>query len=329
MVQLTLSQALEGFLLEKRAQHLSPHTIADYTNAFRKLQHWLASAGRDADPPIAAITADQVRAFLAELGTVPQPMPGVAKREPRPLSKKTVLNIHTALSALWTWAVREDLADRHILRDIPRPRPEQRAIVPLTRAQIRDLLDACDRSRPYARPGKRTSDHGRPTALRDRAILLLLVDTGLRASELCGLRLHDVDVKAPRVKVLGKGSKERLLPLSPRTAKAIWKHLASDRPGATLGDPLFLSRDGYALTPSALLQLIRRLGDRAGVDHCHPHRFRHTFATEFLRNGGNVYALQAMLGHSTLEMVRRYLALVQTDIDQAHRTASPVSNWRL
>lgn len=323
MVRLTLSQTIDGFLLEKRAQRLSPHTIADYTNAYRKLQRWL-----DNDPPITDITGDQVRAFLAELGDVPQPMPGVARRPARPLSKKTILNIHTALSALWTWAVREGLAPMHILRDIPRPRPEQRAIVPLTRDQIRDLLEACDRSRPYSRPGKRASDHGRPTALRDRAILLLLLDAGLRASELCGLRLYDVDLKTPRVKVVGKGSKERLLPISPRTAKAIWKYLAT-RPEATLGDPLFLSREDLPLSSSALLQLVRRLGDRAGVDDCHPHRFRHTFAIAFLRNGGNVYALQAMLGHSTLEMVRRYLAIAQTDIDQAHHTASPVSNWRL
>jgi len=323
MVQLTLSQCIEGFLLDKRAQRLSPHTIADYNNAYRKLRAWL-----DADPPLASITADQVRAFLAELGTVPQPMPGVAARPPRPLSKKTVLNIHTALSALWTWSLAEGLVDRHIIRDIPRPKPEQRAIQPLTRAQLRDLLDACDRSRFYGRPGKRPSDHSRPTAARDRAILYLLLDTGLRSSELCRLRCYDLDLKAQHVKVFGKGSKERILPISPRTAKALWKYLAGDA-DRTEGDPAFTNRAGAALTPSALLQMIRRLGDRAGVPHCHPHRFRHTFAINFLRNGGHIYALQAMLGHSTLDMVRRYLALAQTDVDQAHRTASPVANWRL
>jgi len=323
MAQLTLSQCIQGFLLDKRAQRLSPHTIADYSNAYRKLAAWL-----DADPPLAGITADQIRAFLAELGTVPQPMPGVAARPPRPLSKKTILNIHTALSALWTWCCNEGIADRHIIRDIPRPKPEKRAIQPFSRAQIRDLLNACDRSRLYGRPGKRPSDHGRPTAQRDRAILYLLLDTGLRASELCGLHGYHVDLKSQHVQVFGKGSKERVLPISPRTAKALWKYLASD-PERREGDPLFTSRGGAPLTASALLQMIRRLGDRAGVPGCHPHRFRHTFAISFLRNGGNVYALQAMLGHSSLDMVRRYLALAQTDVDQAHRTASPVANWRL
>jgi integrase/recombinase XerD len=83
------------------------------------------------------------------------------------------------------------------------------------------------------------------------------------------------------------------------------------------------------LASSGLLQLIRRLGDRAGVNHAHPHRFRHTFAINFLRNGGNAFVLQMLLGHSTMEMVKRYLALAQADAQATHRRASPVANWRL
>ncbi|MFN2218377.1 MAG: hypothetical protein ACK2UA_07210, partial [Anaerolineae bacterium] len=89
-LQLTLSQAIEGFLLEKEAQRLSPHTIADYRNAFRKLQSFLGD-----DPLIDDITAGQIRQFLADLGARPQPMGGAAPRSPKPLSKKTVYNIHT------------------------------------------------------------------------------------------------------------------------------------------------------------------------------------------------------------------------------------------
>ena len=76
-------------------------------------------------------------------------------------------------------------------------------------------------------------------------------------------------------------------------------------------------------------ELLQRVGERAGVRKVHPHRFRHTFAVNFLLNRGNVFALQRILGHTSLEMVNRYLAIAQADIEQAHREASPVANWLL
>jgi len=174
---------------------------------------------------------------------------------------------------------------------------------------------------------------------RDRAIILLLLDTGMRAGELCippkrkapnttGLLLKNVDLKDLQVKVTGKGDKERILPISPPVAKAIWRYLTT-RPDALPHEPLILSRKGGCLTTDGLIQLIKHLGKRAGVPGSHPHRFRHTFAINLLRNGANAYELQAMLGHTSLEMVKRYLKLAQVDLEAAHKRASPVSNWHL
>ena len=80
---------------------------------------------------------------------------------------------------------------------------------------------------------------------------------------------------------------------------------------------------------TSLRLLLTRLGDKVGVPHCHPHRFRHTFAIEFLRAGGDVFSLQRLLGHSTLDMVKNYVAIAQVDVRNAHRKASPVAHWRL
>ena len=190
------------------------------------------------------------------------------------------------------------------------------------------MLAACDRSRSYVRPGKRKCDHERPTALRDQAIIKLLVDTGVRASELCALRIRDLDMTNLRVKVMGKGSKERLLAINARTAQAIWRYLAT-REDRRPVDPLFATRSGQLLDRHNLRHMLKRSGERAGVSGVTVHRFRHTFAIQFLRNGGNMEALKEMLGHSTFEMVERYLHIVQADIDNVHRTASPGGNWLL
>jgi site-specific recombinase XerD len=328
--QLTYSQAVEGFLLDARAERLSPDTIRNYTLTLRRFGEWLAEHPERsaADPPLAAITADHVAQFMASLAA-PREHPGVAPRPAAPLSKKTALNYHAALGALWTWAVHEQVVQSHVIHAVPRPRPEKRAISPLTEADCKLLLAACGRSRAYKRPGKRLCDNARPTADRDRAIVLLLLDTGMRAGELCGLKVRDVDTKNRRLIVLGKGAKERNLPFSAPVGKALWRYLQEERGEHTPRDPLFVTIEGAPLTPGALLQLINSLGERAAVADCHPHRFRHTFAINFLRNGGNAYELQALLGHTTLEMVKSYLVLAQTDVEAAHRRASPVENWRL
>jgi len=309
MDKITLSQAVQGYLIAAQARRLSPHTIADYTNSFGKLQRHFPD-----DPLIASITDDQVCAFLnAQTG----------------ISKKTLLNIHVGLSALWTWCVKEDIVPHNLIRDIDAPDPEIRAIVPFTETDVRALLNALAKSRPYSRPGKRECTHGLCSALRNRAVILTLLDTGIRATELCELKLSNTDLTNKRLLVLGKGTKERVIPFSASTAQAIWRYTSTRPTPQDNADRVFLTIQGHPLERYDLIKLCHRVGERAGVPDCHPHRFRHTFAINFLRNGGNAYALQTILGHSTMEMVRRYLAIAQADIETAHRQASPVSNWRL
>jgi integrase/recombinase XerD len=328
--EITLSQAFEGYLLDARARQLSPKTILDYTNAFRHFSNYIGA------PPLNDITADDIRQFLAHLGSRRVVPAGVASRPPRVLSNKSILNIHVALSALWTWAIKEGFATEHVVRAVTPPKPEKPAIEPFSKSDVEAMLAVCKQSEPYTRPGKRECSNTRPTAERDRAIILLLLDTGARASEICanprlktpGLQIQDVDHRNLTIRVMGKGDKERIVPISARTSKALWRYLLS-RPDAVPTEYVFTNQRGGPLTSSGLLQLIRRLGQRAGISNAHPHRFRHTFAINFLRNGGNSLELQRLLGHSTLEMVKRYVALAQVDLENAHRRASPVTNWRL
>jgi len=305
--KITFSQAVSGYELAALARRLSKHTLLDYFNTYRKFHEFLAC-----DPPIIGITPHQVQAFLAG----------------QEVSKKTLLNYHTGLSALWTWCQAEGLVVESVLKRVQRPRPEKRAIVPYTLDDIRAMLTSLATTPLYSRPGKRASAHAVPHAARNRAIILLLVDTGIRSTELCELKINQVDLKNRRITVFGKGSKERSIPISPATGQAIWRYL-SERKDDSVGDRLVTTRDGHPLDYSQLLHAMRVIGRRAGLRHVNVHRFRHTFAINFLRNGGDPYSLQIMLGHSTMEMVKTYLAIAQSDLDANHRRASPVANWRL
>lgn len=278
MKSMELSKAMEGFLMACQARKLSVHTYADYKRTLIKFEKHV---GNEA---VNKITTTQVTAFLAA----------------QPHSAKTVLNYHIGLSAFWTWMMREGYVEKHILHLVEKPRPQQIAVEPFSEIEIRALLQSLRRNPE-----------------RDRAIILLLLDTGIRASELCGLTKDDIDLTNRHIKVLGKGNKERLIPFSPRTASALFRHMADSghRP--------------FPMTRTSLAHLFQQIKKRAGILDAHPHRFRHTFSITYLKNGGDPYTLQDILGHTTMEMVRRYLALAQVDIDAAHRKASPVEGWKL
>lgn len=311
MNSIPLSTAIDGFKLHLDARRLSRHTVSDYDVTLRKFVAYLVDHGLP-DPPLDSLTHAHVAGFLAA----------------QTVSKKTILNYHTGLSALWTWAVRFEYARLNVVRQVVPPKPEKREIVPFTEDDLRRILDALVYTRPYARPGKRSSRHRLPDAERNRAIILLLVDTGLRAAELCQLRIRQVDLRNRYVLPFGKGDKERLIPFSPRTGQALFKYLAP-RKDETIDAPLFATSTGHAMDRTQLLKLLKTAGARADVPDCHPHRFRHTFAISYLRNGGDAYTLQRILGHTTMDMVKTYLAIAQVDLDRGHRLASPVEHWRL
>ncbi len=101
------------------------------------------------------------------------------------------------------------------------------------------------------------------------------------------------------------------------------------RSAEELDTPLFLGKFQRPFTRDALRQVIKGLGEKAGVKKCHPHRFRHTFAITYLRSGGDIFTLKLLLGHGSLDMVEHYARIADVDVEQAQRKASPADNWRL
>jgi integrase/recombinase XerC/integrase/recombinase XerD len=141
------------------------------------------------------------------------------------------------------------------------------------------------------------------------AIVLVLLDTGIRASELCTLTMDNTFLTEGFLKVRGKGNKERMVPFGALTKKALLKYLHSYRPEAQSDDQreLFLSIEGTPLSYNGLALLIRRLGSNSDVPRLHPHLFRHTFAVRYLMNGGDIMTLRLILGHTTLEVTQMYM----------------------
>jgi site-specific recombinase XerD len=163
-----------------------------------------------------------------------------------------------------------------------------------------------------------------------RVAVAVLADTGLRASELCGLIVNDV--REGFLFVAGKGGKERLAPYGEACRAELSTYVRMSRGLPQSGDePLLLTGSGAALTPHRLGELMRAAGREAGVRgvRVSPHTLRHTFAIEFLRNGGGELALQKALGHRSLDMVKLYAELTAVDVANAHRQASPLDAWQI
>jgi site-specific recombinase XerD len=214
------------------------------------------------------------------------------------------------------------------MHKVARPRPEIRAVQPFTHEEVDRLFNGICFSVEYSRPGKRSCSIRLPYYYRTRAILLVLIDNGIRENELCHIRAKDLD--GTTIKVFGKGAKERIVPISDCTQLAIQDYIQQERPGEPPQNEefIFVTKSGKQIMGDQLYHMILKIGLRTGIK-AYPHKFRHTFAINFLRNGGNIYALQAILGHASLEMVKRYLVIANADIEAVHRSASVVNCWHL
>jgi integrase/recombinase XerD len=307
---ITFAVAIEGYWLARRS-NFSPHTVADYQLTFTRFAAYIG------DTPLADITAADVQRFLEHV------------RAEHKLGKKTVNNIWIALSSFWTWAAVE-LHVPHIIRGHVR-QPDYRppVIETYTEVQIKAMLAACQETAAWRTRNGHQARTQRSESLRDQAIIVTLIDTGVRASELCNLEIRDYNQQTGRLLVRqGKGSKDRPVFLGQTGRRLIWRYLA-ERPTASPTDPLFPTNTNRPLERNNLRKTLQRIGERAGVTNVTIHRFRHTFAVTFLRNGGSLLELQEMLGHEKMETVRIYAKLAAADLQAAQRRASPADNWRL
>lgn len=281
----SIRDALAQFELDNRSRRLSPHTLEHHRFHLGRFAAWCEA--HDANT-VGAITAPLIRACLVAM-------------QDRNLSPHTVHGTARVIKRFLNFCVGEELIAQSPMRRVAMPRIPKTILPAFSEADVRRLLDAC-------------------LTERDRAAILVLLDTGLRASEFIALDGSDVDLALGTVKVRqGKGGKDRTVYLGHRSREALGRYLQR------ADGPLWRNpRNGRRLTDSGLRQLLERIGRRAAVAECHPHTFRRTFALWSLRAGMSIYHLQRLMGHEDLTMLQRYLALVQGDLQAAHERHGPI-----
>lgn len=296
------------WLLDSEIRQHSQATIDNRRLILDKLAWFLR------DHELAECGSRELRLFLAYVGRPQREGSGRWGNERRrePVRPITVKSYHALLRTFFAWLVSEGAIDLSPMETIAQPiaRPDQ--VQPFSEAQIAALLKAA-----------KATHHPK----RDELIIRLLFDTGVRASELVALKMKNIDIGERRCLVKGKGNKHRSVYFGRNAAKALWQYLRESP--REPDEPLFASdrgkTSGDALTRSGLLQLIKRLAREARIEavRASPHTLRHAFAINFIRAGGNVFTLKEILGHTSLAMVNKYVALAEADIEMQHRRYSP------
>lgn len=213
---------------------------------------------------------------------------------------------------------REEIIESNPARGLQKLRQEQRFPKVFTPQEIKALLGA-------------TQDNF--SGNRDYAMMLVLLDTGVRIGELMSLDIDAVDLVHGQLRVFGKGRKERFVPFASTVRKVLIKYIALRNAKLQRhrmkAEALWLSVEGTRLTMDGFRSQLREYSRASGVSDVHPHRFRHTFATQFLTNGGSPQWLQRILGHTTPIMTQRYVHLTDDGAKLDHNVASPVQAWAL
>lgn len=276
------------------------------------------------DCDVTEITPLQMKTYMLYLRTeyVPKRFNGKI----HPLSGSALDNRWKSYRAFWKWCG-ENLGIKRPDSDLPQPKYALPEISVFTTAEIHRMVKSAKYSLEIKKTTCKPYKLKLPHAERDTVIILVLLDTGLRIGEFCRLKVGDVDLETGEIIVQpfrsSKKSKPRTVYVGLGTRRAIWLYQSTFQRPPLPDDPLI------GLSASSIRHTLQHIGIKAGVSDVHPHRFRHTFATAYLKNGGDIFSLQRILGHSSLEMVNHYLSLVNADLNNAHRKASPVDNMKL
>ena len=276
---------------------LSDNTLAAYRSDLRKFAAWLQARGR----ALTTVDAPQLRAYLSDRAALQS-----ARSAARALS---------TCKRFYRYAAAAGVVARDPAAEVAAPALGRALPATLSESEVERLLDA-----PAANPNP-------ALGLRDRAMLETLYAAGLRVSELVNLRLDHLDLDAGVCRVLGKGGKERLVPLGEAAIDHLRRYLDQARPDLIKqrqSPAVFVTRSGRALTRQAFWRNLRRYARAAGIGgDLSPHRLRHAFATHLINHGADLRSVQMLLGHSSLSTTQIYTHVAGERLKSLHRRHHP------
>jgi site-specific recombinase XerD len=295
IVEGTVRNFINGFLVERKSRGLSKWTLKYYSNELRYFSQYLDEVGL---VTLEELNSDEIRHYLIGLS-----------------ERRNQGGIHSAYRAIkawlnWVWDEFE-IEGRNPISRVSIPSGKNQPLPGISITEVKMLIDSCTTK----------------MTVRDKALLMFLVDTGARRAEVVSLNIEDVDFIIGTVHIKhGKGDKFRIVYLGRKSRKALRKYVNSRKINLTPNSPLFTTGEGTRLTYSGLREIIRRRSVAAGIKEPGLHDFRRCFAVQMLRGGCDLVTLSRLLGHSSLMVTQRYLYLVDEDLQNGHQLAGPVDN---
>lgn len=312
-----IQEAIKQFLEMRELDNCTPKTLRTYEQRLRYFSTWLSSAHRV--ETVESLKLEHLRGWMAYLKKTPT-------SKGKALSDESIHSYGQSLIAFCHWLEQEEMLEKPITVRFKLPRVEKKFVPTYDTDDIQLLLNACeegDINKPELR---------RALTARNKAIVSLFVDTGIRLNELVGLRLGDIDKSTRLLLVHRKGNKWQQVPVSRDGFKALHQYLSGHREvlaradSARRDDPVFLSDDGQPLTHWGVSMLFRRLKKRTKIEgkKVSPHQCRRYMATTQLSMGRSPLDVQRQMGHTTLAMTNHYASLTSDHLRKSHEKYSPL-----
>lgn len=302
---------LEPYLQELQARNYSQETINRRVYSLRSFIHFLSLRE--------IVLVDQLNVDVLEEYKNDLTFRYTEENKSKKLSAQTRRGYLSVVRSFCEYLHDKELLVGNPAANLVMPKiPKKLPKVILTLTEIRKLIDACDRN----------SNRG----CRNRIIIEILYDTGIRGSELCGINTDDLDLAAGFLHITGKGDKDRVVPVSSRVCDLIRRYKMLIRPAFARSDDdgtLILNRYGKMFNYKGILKIVKRYGKKAGLNKnitCHV--FRHACATHMLQNGANIRVIQELLGHDSLATTQIYTRLTIKDLKEAHDRFHPRESWQ-